>query len=130
MPSLIIRQRFRSLVAHLILNMKKTKKENPTASHDGKGFLTLAGEAISVLGEEIVEGKDKFVAAASEKFTEVKKAIKKATKKKAAPARKKKVAAVKKSAKKPSKKPALKKARKAPARKKSAKKSTAGKKRK
>ena len=60
--------------------MKKTKKENAPASHEGKGFLTLAGEALSVLGEEIVEGKDKLVAAASEKMNEVKKAIKKARK--------------------------------------------------
>jgi F0F1-type ATP synthase epsilon subunit len=106
--------------------MKKTKKENVPASHEGKGFLTLAGEALSVLGEEIVEGKDKLVAAASEKINEVKKAIKKAAKKKAAPARKKKSVA----AKKPSKKPVVKTARKASVKKKSVKKSTAGKKRK
>ncbi len=74
---------------------KSVKPVNP--SHNGKGFLALAGEAFSVLGEEIVEGKDKVVEVASEKFTAVKKAIKNITHKKGAPVRnaKKKVVVVK-----------------------------------
>jgi hypothetical protein len=74
--------------------MKKTKQA-PAPAHNGKGFLALAGEAFHVLGEEIVEGKDKVVHAASEKFIAVKKSIQKITHKKAAPAVKK---AVKKAA--------------------------------
>jgi hypothetical protein len=77
--------------------MKKTKQA-PAPAHNGKGFFALAGEAFHVLGEEIVEGKDKVVHAASEKFTAVKKSIQKITHKKAAPAVKK--AAPKKAVKK------------------------------
>jgi hypothetical protein len=87
--------------------MQKSKK-TARPEHDGKGFLALAGEAFAVLGEEIVEGKDKIVEAASERITAVKKAIKKYRNKKAAPAKK---AAAKKVAKKaPAKKAAGKKA--------------------
>jgi len=64
--------------------MKKTTKAVKTAPA-GKGFLTLAGEAFHVLGEEIIEGKDKVVEVTSEKFTAVKKAIGKIIHKKAAP---------------------------------------------
>ena len=76
--------------------MKKAKK-TVADKHEGKGFLNLAGEALSVLGEEIVEGKDKLVEAASEKFSSLKKSIKKLTTKKATP---KKKAVVKKVIKK------------------------------
>jgi hypothetical protein len=75
--------------------MKKTTQP-ATAARNRKGFMALAGEAFHVLGEEIIEGKDKMMEVASEKFTAVKKAIKKATHKKAAPARR----TVKKAAKK------------------------------
>ena len=44
--------------------MKKTKKASSAPSHPDKGFLELAGEAMSVLGHEIVEGKDHLVSAA------------------------------------------------------------------
>lgn len=84
--------------------MKKTTQPT-TAAHNKKGFMALAGEAFHVLGEEIIEGKDKMMEVASEKFTAVKKAIKKATHKKAAPARR----TVKKVAKKAAKKAAPKK---------------------
>ncbi len=62
--------------------MKKTKKAAPTETHDDKGFLELAGEAMTVLGHEIVEGKDKLVDMASQKITAVKKAMHKIGKKK------------------------------------------------
>jgi hypothetical protein len=94
--------------------MKKVKKEQPQHSHDGKGFLELAGKAVAVLGEEIVEGKDKIVEVASEKFTAVKKAIKKFRKKKATPARSAKKPPVKKAVKKAVKKVAKKVAKKTP----------------
>jgi hypothetical protein len=55
----------------------QTPTKKTRAAHNGKGFLALAGEALSVLGEEIVEGKDKVVEVAAEKFTAVKKAVKK-----------------------------------------------------
>jgi hypothetical protein len=75
------------------------KSHNGTAQpHEGKGFLTLAGEALHVLGEEIVHGKDKVVEVTAAKFTVVKKAIRKFTHKKAA--KKNKVAAKKVVAKK------------------------------
>jgi hypothetical protein len=67
--------------------MQKSKK-TAHPGHEGKGFLALAGEAFAVLGEEIVEGKDKIVEAASDKINADKKAIKKYAKKKAAPAKK------------------------------------------
>src|ERR1700685_4149505 len=87
---------------------KKAAKPAP-AAHEGKGFLALAGEAFAVLGEEIIEGKDKVVEVTAAKTTAVKKAIKKITHKKTArpsksakktPAKKvaKKVAVAKKSA--------------------------------
>jgi hypothetical protein len=83
--------------------MSKSKKAVQPASGE-KGFIALAGEAFSVLGHEIIEGKDKVVEAAAEKFTAVKKAIKKITHKKAAPKKKvvtaKKAVVVKKVAKK------------------------------
>ena len=84
--------------------MKKTKKEAVKETHEDKGFLQLAGEAISVLGHEIVEGKDKLMDAASEKITAVKKAIKKIRKKKAVVVRKAKATPVKKTVKKVAKK--------------------------
>jgi hypothetical protein len=64
--------------------MSKSKKETPpvTPAHEGKGFLALAGEAFAVLGEEIIEGKDKVVEVTAAKITAVKKAIKKITHKK------------------------------------------------
>jgi hypothetical protein len=65
--------------------MKKTKQP-ATPAHNGKGFLALAGEAFHVLGEEIIQGKDKVVEVTAEKFTAVKSAIHKIThKKNAAP---------------------------------------------
>jgi hypothetical protein len=104
--------------------MSKARKETKPApaDHDGKGFLALAGEAFSVLGEEIVEGKDKVVEVAAAKITAVKKAIKKITHNKVAraPKRAKKGPAkkgpVKKAAKKTAAPPkkAAKKARTAP----------------
>jgi len=107
--------------------MKKTKATVP-AGHEGKGFLDLAGEAMKVLGEEIVEGKDKLVDAASEKFASVKKAMKKkfATKK-VTPRLKRKSAPAKKTAKKTGGRTATKASRKA-APKKAAKKSALAKK--
>jgi len=93
--------------------MKKVKKEQPEHSHDGKGFLELAGEAVAVLGEEIVEGKDKIVEVASEKFTAMKKAIKKFRKKKVTSARSAKKTPVKKAVKKAVKKVAKKSPKKA-----------------
>jgi hypothetical protein len=80
------------------------KSHNGTAQpHEGKGFLALAGEALHVLGEEIVHGKDKVVEVTAAKFTVVKKAIRKFTHKKAAKKNKvvaKKVVAKKVAAKK------------------------------
>ncbi|MDP4148673.1 MAG: hypothetical protein Q8927_21550 [Bacteroidota bacterium] len=77
--------------------MKKVNTPSKSAPEQ-EGFLSLAGKALSVLGEDIVEGKDKMMEVASEKFTAIKKTIKKITHKKAAPARKakKKAAPVKK----------------------------------
>jgi hypothetical protein len=93
--------------------MKKTTKGTVPAGHEGKGFLDLAGEAMKVLGEEIVEGKDKLMDAASEKFESVKKAVKKKfAKKKATPKPKRKSAPAKKAAKKTARKVAPKKAAK------------------
>jgi len=89
--------------------MSKAKKSTQptTAAHEGKGFFALAGEAFSVLGDEIVEGKDKVVEVAAAKITAVKKAIKKITHKKSPAARR----PVKKAgAKRPAKKAAPKRA--------------------
>jgi hypothetical protein len=83
--------------------MAKAKKAPQAAkpAHEGKGFLALAGEAFAVLGEEIIEGKDKVVEVAAAKISSVKKAIKKATHKKAVPqSRTAKKAPAKKAAKK------------------------------
>jgi hypothetical protein len=99
--------------------MKKATKATKPAQAE-EGFLSLAGKALSVLGEEIVEGKDKVMEVASEKFTAIKKTINKITHKKTATARKakKKTATVKKkvaTAKKPAapaRKPVKKAARK------------------
>lgn len=89
--------------------MKKTTQPAKQI-HKEKGFLALAGEALHVLGEDIVEGKDKVVEAASEKFAAVKKTINKITHKKAAPAKRiaKKAAKKKSALKKPVKKVAKK----------------------
>lgn len=89
--------------------MKKTTQPAKQISKE-KGFLALAGEALHVLGEDIVEGKDKVVEAASEKFAAVKKTINKITHKKAAPAKPtvKKAAKKKSALKKPLKKVAKK----------------------
>src|ERR1700733_5871790 len=84
-------------------HMSKSKKETQPApaDHEGKGFFALAGEAFAVLGEEIVEGKDKVVEVAAAKITAAKKAIGKITHKKAArPAKKASKKASKKVAKK------------------------------
>jgi len=110
--------------------MSKAKKaaKAPPSAHEGKGFLALAGEAFAVLGEEIIEGKDKVVEVTAAKITAVKKAIKKITHKKTArpskaakktPAKKvtKKVAVAKKSARVTAPKKAAKKVK--PASKKS-----------
>ena len=94
--------------------MSKSKKTTPP-DHEGKGFLALAGEAFSVLGEEIVEGKDKIVAAAGDGITAVKETIIRITAKKKAAAKKK--APVKKAVKKATAKKAVKKAAKKVARK-------------
>lgn len=97
--------------------MSKSKKPSDTSKE--KGFLSLAGEAFSVLGHDIVEGKDKVVEVASEKITAIKegvghllhpkKAVPKKASKKAAP---KKAVPRKAAAKKPAtaKKAASKKA--------------------
>src|SRR5580658_1623074 len=94
--------------------MSKARKETqpaPAADHEGKGFFALAGEAFAVLGEEIVEGKDKVVEVAAAKFTAVKKAIKKIAHKKTARAsRPEKKAGTKKVAKKAGAKKVAKKA--------------------
>jgi|SRR5580704_2144140 hypothetical protein len=84
--------------------MKKTKKETTKESHEEKGFLDLAGQAMTVLGHEIVEAKDVIMEAASEKLTAVKKAIKKIGKKAPVAARKAKPQIAKKAAKKVAKK--------------------------
>ncbi len=65
---------------HNHIDMKKQAKP----AEPQKGFLALAGEALHVLGEEIVEGKDKVVETASEKFTQLKKAVGNITHKKKA----------------------------------------------
>ena len=88
--------------------MSKAKKP-AHPGHDGKGFFELAGEAFSVLGEEIVEGKDKIVEVTAEKITAVKKAIKKITHKKKAPKKAAPKKAVKKAVKKVTKKAPVKK---------------------
>jgi hypothetical protein len=109
--------------------MKKKK-----SSDKEKGFLALAGEALSVLGGEIVEGKDKLVEAASEGITSLKKKIKKITnkqpvaQKKAAPKSAKKAVAKKAVKKSAPKKAAPKKVAKKAAPKKAAKKAVAKKK--
>jgi hypothetical protein len=114
--------------------MSKAKKgsQPPPAEHEGKGFFALAGEAFAVLGEEIVEGKDKVVEVAAAKITAAKKAIKKITHKKAAPPAKKavaKAAGVKKKVAKKSAPPAKKAAKRSKATsKKTANKKTAGRK--
>jgi hypothetical protein len=66
--------------------MSKAKKaaQPAPAKHEEKGFFALAGEAFAVLGEEIVDGKDKVVEVAAAKITSVKNAINKITHKKAA----------------------------------------------
>ena len=56
------------------------KKQKPAQKE--KGFLALAGEAFVVLGEEIIEGKDKVVEVAADKFTAVKKRSKRSPAKK------------------------------------------------
>jgi hypothetical protein len=91
--------------------MKKTPKNTKSGPPDGKGFLTLAGEALSVLGGEIAEGKDKVMAAAAEKFTTVKKVISQKLSKKKTPVKKKR-AAPKKAVKKASRKTTAKAVRK------------------
>ena len=63
--------------------MKKSTTAPKKTNHE-KGFIALAGEAFHVLGEEIIEGKDKVLEAASEKLTAVKKTFKNLTHKKAA----------------------------------------------
>jgi hypothetical protein len=70
--------------------MKKTNKP-ATQPHNDNGLLARAGEALHVLGEEIVHGKDIVVEAATEKLTVVKKAIRKIMHKKSATAKKKPV---------------------------------------
>jgi hypothetical protein len=80
--------------------MTKAKKTTTQPAHE-KGFFELAGEAMTVLGHNVLEGKDKLVEVASEKFTDVKKAIKKKFAKKKA--------VVKKAAKKTVKKVVIKK---------------------
>ncbi|HXD78031.1 MAG TPA: hypothetical protein VN616_09510 [Puia sp.] len=62
------------------------KKQAQTAGRS-KGFLALAGEALHVLGEEIVEGKDKVVETATGKFTRLKTAVSRLTHKKGATAK-------------------------------------------
>lgn len=74
--------------------------------------MELAGEALHVLGEEIVEKKDKVVESAAGKFSQLKKAVSKIThKKKSAPAKRVAKKAVKKVAKKVPKKSGVKKPR-------------------
>jgi len=88
--------------------MSKAKKPEQPAEQN-KGFLKLAGEALSVLGSDIVESKDKVVEVAAEKLTVFKEAIGKIVhkKKQAKPA--KKTAASKKQVKVSVKKSAKKK---------------------
>ena len=91
--------------------MTKSKKSAQPAP-ENKGFLKLAGEALSVLGSDIVEGKEKVVEAASEKITVFKQAVGKIIhrEKPGKPAKKKAAAkTAKKVAKAPVKKAAKKK---------------------
>jgi hypothetical protein len=101
--------------------MKKTNKKTESPAPEKK-FLELAGEAMSVLGKEIIEGKDKLVAISVETFEDVKKVVKKKfAKKKAAVKKKAKKAAKKVVAKKkavPVKKAAKKTAKKGTSKKK------------
>jgi coenzyme F420-reducing hydrogenase alpha subunit len=91
---------------------EKMKKKTPPATEPHKGFMELAGEALHVLGEEIVEKKDKVVESAAGKFSQLKKAVSKIThKKKSAPAKRVAKKAVKKVAKKVPKKSGVKKPR-------------------
>ena len=90
------------------------KKQTQPTAEAHKGFLALAGEALHVLGEDIVEGKDKVVETAAEKFTQIKQAVGKITHKKKAPVKRvAKKAARKAPAKKAAKKAAKKVAKKA-----------------
>jgi hypothetical protein len=91
------------------------KKQAQPAAQSHKGFLELAGEALHVLGEEIVEGKDKVVETASGKFKQLKTAVGNLThkKKKAAAKRVVKKAVKKVPAKKAAGKRVVKKAVKA-----------------
>lgn len=85
------------------------KKQTQPATEPHKGFFALAGEALHVLGEEIVEGKDKVVETATEKFTQLKETVGKIAHKKKAAAKRVAKKAVKKTA---TKKPVKKNARK------------------
>jgi hypothetical protein len=122
------------------MSKAKQQPEPMPAKPEEKGFLALAGEAFSVLGEEIVQGKNKVVEVAVAKITSVKKSIDKIThKKKATRSRKaapKKGSSAAKKAKPAAKKgkPAAKKAKPAarkakPAPKKAAKKKAVARKR-
>jgi hypothetical protein len=97
------------------MNKSQTPDQSSTDQpvHEEKGFLAVAGEALSILGEEIVEGKDKVVEATVETFTVVKKAIKNLTHKKTVPPKKKAPVTKKVAAKKTVKKVAKKVAKKA-----------------
>jgi hypothetical protein len=87
----------------------KKKTQPATPAHNDKGFLALAGEALHVLGEEIVEGKDKVMEVAADKFAAVKKAIKNIAHKKVATSTRTTKKAVKKAVKKAAPKKAAKK---------------------
>jgi hypothetical protein len=78
--------------------MSKAKKPVQPAEQN-KGFLKLAGEALSVLGGDIVESKDKVVEVAAEKFTVFREAVGKIVHKKKPAKPAKKTAAGKKQAK-------------------------------
>jgi hypothetical protein len=82
--------------------MSKSKK-TAASGHDNKGFLELAGEALSVLGTDIADGKDKVVEVASEKITVFKRAVGNIIHKKSPAKSSKPKAAVKKKAKPPAK---------------------------
>ena len=72
------------------------KSVQPVKRVTRKGFLALAGEAFHVLGEDIIEGKDKVLEVTAEKFASVKKKISDLTHKNQAPAKRTVKAAVKK----------------------------------
>jgi hypothetical protein len=107
------------------MNNKSTKRTS--SESEGNSLLQKAGDVISNIGSQIVEGKDKVVEVVSEEYNVVKKAIKKKFAGKKAPKKSVRVVRSKKAAKKSPVKKSSKAAKKSPAKKssKAAKKSPA-----